>query len=132
MGFMEITCENIGPIVIYLYATEMGSVTLPMPDDSYAVTRGGTFGDGYGLTPDGEGVLRVEADWIVDGIRVLAVAFKGIAGSLPGPKTVGVAMVDGNSRWSRIRFNKTGYRGLYSQVVNMYTAMGAQLIRRAR
>jgi len=77
-------------------------------NDSYAVTRGGTFGDGFGLTPDGEGVLRVEADWIVDGIRVLAVAFKGIAGSLPGPKTVGVAMVDGNSRWSRIRFNKTG------------------------
>ena len=132
MGFMEITCETTGPIVIYLYATEMGSVTLPMRDDSYAVTRGGRFGDGYGLTPDGEGVLRVEADWIVDGVRVLAVAFKGIVGSLPGPKSVGVAMVDGNSWWSRIRFNKTGYRGRYSQVVNMYTAIGAQLVRRAR
>jgi len=121
VGFMEITCEDTGAIVVYLYATEMGSVALPMPDDSYAVTRGGKFGDGYGLTPDEEGVLRVEADWIVDGVRVLAVAFKGVVGLLPGPKSVGVTMVDGNSVWARVRFNKSGYRGRFSQIINMYT-----------
>lgn len=119
MGFIEITCEEPGPIVIYLYGTELGNVTEPMVDTSYTLVQGEAFGDGYGLVPDEAGILRVEADWITLGTRCLAVAFKGLLGTFIGPKYVGITMVDGDSDWPVIKFNKTGHKGMLTQVVTL-------------
>jgi len=121
LGFLQVKCEPQGSIAIYLYATELGVVTLPMSDDSYALVRGSRSGDGYGLVPDAQGVLRVEAEWITEGTRVLAVGYKGVVGLLPGPKQVGATMVDGNAEWPEMKFNKTGYKGPLSQVISIYT-----------